>query len=469
MLRRYGRHFHRAWLFSDVAVTTLIFVALTFHESFAIEGGLNELGTLPVVVLGFATAIGWQIIVGRFGVYQSHRRGELQQFVQRVACADVVGASALAAVIFTLGIPAAPLYPIAVAGMIFLSQVSVRVPVFILLRGLRRSGRNTRNILVAGTGPRAEEVVGTVAKHPEWGLRIIGFLDDGQSSFAPMVPQAKVHKYIDLPRLVREETIDEVLVACPLAMLAGLGPVVHECATAGIPVTLLTDLFGEELPMPRVGNFDSVGTLSFAPVHHNDLELAVKRGIDIVGALTGLVLTAPIVVAAALAIRINSRGPIFFRQIRCGLNGRRFEMIKLRTMHVDADRRKAELMHLNEMDGPVFKLSNDPRVTGVGKLLRRLSIDELPQFWNVLMGEMSLVGPRPPTPEEVGMYVGNTRRRLSMRPGLTCYWQISGRSNLTFVEWIKLDLHYIDTFSLLNDMMILLRTIPEVIMTRGAR
>jgi len=328
-----------------------------------------------------------------------------------------------------------------------------------------------RNVLLVGTGPRARTASDSVESHPEWGLKIIGYLDDGDSDpdFAASVPYEKIHKLIELPTLLRNETVDEVLVACPRAMLVQLPPVVQECAMVGIPVTLMTDLFGDQLPAPRVGRFDATRTLTFAPVHHNDLELLLKRGLDIVGAMVGLILSAPVIGLAAVAIRLDSKGPSFFRQVRVGLNGRRFEMVKLRTMTVGADRMKSQLMHLNEMDGPVFKLHDDPRITPVGAILRKLSVDEFPQFWNVLTGDMSLVGPRPPTPDEVIRYEGDTRRRLSMRPGLTCYWQVSGRSNLSFAEWIKLDLYYIDTFSIVNDMLIILRTIPTVLFARGAR
>jgi len=151
------------------------------------------------------------------------------------------------------------------------------------------------------------------------------------------------------------------------------------------------------------------------------------------------------------------------------MNGRRFSMPKLRTMHTDAEERKQELMHLNEMDGPVFKLTNDPRITRVGGALRKWSIDELPQFWGVLRGDMSLVGPRPPTPDEVENYEKNHRRRLSMRPGITCLWQVSGRSEVGFEEWMELDVKYTDSWSLANDLRILARTVPQVLLARGAR
>ena len=251
-------------------------------------------------------------------------------------------------------------------------------------------------------------------------------------------------------------------------MLPDLEPAVQECSQIGVPITFLTDLFGDELPPPREGRFGSLGTLSYAPVHHDEVQLGIKRALDIVGGLAGAAISAPILLLAAIAIKLDDGGPVFFRQWRCGLNGRRFQMLKLRTMVPDAEARKADLLELNEMDGPVFKISNDPRTTGVGRVLRKWSIDELPQFWNVLMGQMSLVGPRPPTPDEVEEYRGSDRRRLSMRPGLTCLWQISGRNEIDFEEWMRLDREYIDSWSPFGDLNIMLRTLPQVLLRRGA-
>jgi exopolysaccharide biosynthesis polyprenyl glycosylphosphotransferase len=239
---------------------------------------------------------------------------------------------------------------------------------------------------------------------------------------------------------------------------------VATCATAGIPLTLLSDLYGDYLPPPQVTRFGSLAALSFAPVHHSVSQLAVKRLLDIVGASAGLLLSAPVLAVAAVAIRSTSQGGVFFKQIRCGKHGRPFFMWKLRSMVSDAEQRKAELMVANEMDGPVFKIKDDPRITPVGRHLRRWSIDELPQFWNVLRGDMSLVGPRPPVPHEVAEYETFDRRRLSMRPGITCLWQVNGRNDISsFSDWVKLDLEYIDTWSLWLDLKILLRTVITVL------
>ncbi len=479
MLRELSKSIDRAWLVADVAICVTLFSAIAHdnpsggefqYSLFINSNGLGEhYGALTIAVMALVTGLGWQIILGRFGVYESHRRTTLRHFLTQLFLANAVGAAVLGAALFALSTDAPPLMPVVLAVGIFAVQVVTRLPAMLLARVARLQGKNFRSVVIVGSGPRAREATDTIERHPEWGLRVISYVDDDDPDFAPAVPVAKIHKMIELPSLLRNESVDEVLVACPRSMLVTLPPTVRECALVGVPVTVLTDLFADQLPAPKVGTFDSLNTLSFAPVHHNELELLLKRGIDIVGGTIGLLFSLPLIAIAGLLIRMDSSGPIFFRQVRSGLNGRRFEMIKLRTMDDGADSRKHELLHLNEMDGPVFKLAEDPRITPIGATLRRFSIDELPQFWNVVKGDMSLVGPRPPTPDEVIHYEGDTRRRLSMRPGLTCYWQVSGRNEVGFAEWIKLDLMYIDTWSLMNDLIIMLRTIPEVLRARGAR
>lgn len=196
--------------------------------------------------------------------------------------------------------------------------------------------------------------------------------------------------------------------------------------------------------------------------------MMIKRAVDIVFSSLFLLAFSWVYLAIALAIKLTSRGPILFRQERVGMNGRRFTFYKFRSMVVDAEKRKAELQHLNEMDGPVFKIKNDPRITRVGRFIRKYSLDEFPQMWNVLTGDMSLVGPRPPVPSEVEKYESWARRRLSVRPGLTCLWQVSGRNSINFEQWMKLDLTYIDNWTLGLDFLILLKTVPAVLGGRGA-
>ena len=468
MLRQHARRIHHFVLASDMGLSALTFTWLTTLPAMRDPLARPEAVTFAFEALGVLACLAWPLVLDRFGIYGSHRREDLAGVLRSLAGASAAGVVMLSAVAFAIAAPIAPQFPIAFGALNFAALAGLRTGALAVLRTARRAGANTRNLLVVGSGARAEYVQRVITSHPEWGLRIVAFVDEGEPDGGSRVPRERVRKFIDVPTLLRDEAIDEALVACPRSMLPAIASVVHACTTVGVPVTLLSDLFGDHLPAPQVRYFDSLATLSFAPVHHNEVDLALKRGLDILGSAAVLALTGPLLALAALAIRLDSEGPVFFRQRRCGLNGRRFEMLKLRTMCADAESRKVELLHLNEMDGPVFKIKDDPRITRVGRFLRRWSLDELPQLWNVLRGDMSLVGPRPPTPDEVVQYEPTERRRLSMRPGITCLWQVSGRNQICFSEWMKLDLLYIDSWSLVNDVRLLLRTLPAVLLRRGA-
>jgi exopolysaccharide biosynthesis polyprenyl glycosylphosphotransferase len=468
MLKQHARRIHHVLLVTDIGASGLIFAALAYLPVMRDPFAKPQTMIFAFEALGFLACLAWPLVLDRFGMYRSHRNEGLLDVLRPLAAASAASVIMLSTVAFAIAAPVAPLFPLAFGLANFAVLATIRIVSFGVVRAARRAGANYRNLLVVGSGPRARFTEQVIASHPEWGLRIVAFADDGEPQGGPCVPPDRVRKFVEVPALLRDEAVDEALIACPLSMLPAVAPVVHACATIGVPVTLLSDLFGDQLPAPRLRYLDVLAALSFAPVHHNEVELALKRLIDIVGAAAGMVLAGPLLAVAALAIRLDSPGPIFFRQLRCGLNGRRFEILKLRTMCVDAERRKVELLHLNEMDGPVFKITRDPRVTRVGRWLRRWSLDEVPQLWNVLRGDMSLVGPRPPTPDEVVKYEPTERRRLSMRPGITCVWQVSGRNEICFSEWMKLDLLYIDSWSLLSDLRLLLRTLPAVLWRRGA-
>jgi exopolysaccharide biosynthesis polyprenyl glycosylphosphotransferase len=468
MLRKLGRGFSRIRLILYMVVAGFAFVGLASRPELQRAGFDTDHGAATMFVLGGLVTLGWPLILRRFGVLLSQRRMSISKRIGQIFLANAAAAMILAGVAFVIDAPISSLMPVGIGAALFAFHVAIDLPTFFVLRLLRRSGRNYRRILIVGAGPRAHAALREIEDHPEWGYRIIGFVDDGGSNFNPAVPADQVFKFMDAPQILRDQIVDEVLIACPRSMLSEIAPIVAESTMIGVPVTLLTDLFGSKLATPRVGQFGGTATLSFAPANHGEFELLLKRAIDVLGGLVGLAIAAPLIALSAGLIRLTSDGPVFFRQVRTGRNGRSFEMIKLRTMVPDAEARRAELMHLNEMDGPVFKIHDDPRVTPVGGVLRKWSIDELPQFWNVLLGDMSIVGPRPPTPDEVAQYRGSDRRRLSMRPGLTCLWQISGRNQLGFDDWMKLDLQYIDSWSLGEDLRIIAKTIPEVISARGA-
>jgi exopolysaccharide biosynthesis polyprenyl glycosylphosphotransferase len=313
----------------------------------------------------------------------------------------------------------------------------------------------------------AREVVDAVEAHPEWGLSFAGFIRvDGQLGGARGPVLGTVAQ---LGRTLEEEVLDVVVFAVPREGLGEVERAVHLCEEQGVEVRISLDILRFGPGRMRVADMDGVPMLAFTRTPSDALALAVKRAFDVVISAGVLVALSPLLAAVALAIRIDSPGQIFFRQRRIGQSGRVFEILKFRSMFRDAEARLEALRARNEMTGPVFKMANDPRVTRVGRFLRRTSLDEFPQFWNVLKGEMSVVGPRPPIPSEVRQYKRWQRRRLSMKPGITCIWQISGRNDIEFERWMELDLEYIDGWSLWGDLEIFFKTIPAVLSARGAR
>jgi len=463
MLREHDRALRALLLLTDIALCAGLFALIALLPRISGSTSAAEPLGWRMLVLGLTASLALPLSVRAVEPQPSTRLQSLLTAARNFAKAAGITTVILSAVAFVIAAPIPPFELIACLLAQFFAVGLLRLSALGGLRMLRRSGRNTRNVLVIGTGPRAINLTETIGRHPEWGLRIVGYVDEGDAPFDSRISCERVFKLVDFPRLIRDEVVDEVITACPRAMLAMIGPAVKVCSAAGLPLTVMTDLFGDYLPPPKIKRFGSYGGLSFAPVHHSASLLVVKRVIDIVGALAGLVVAAPVIAVSALAIRLTSPGPIFFRQVRCGLYGRPFAMIKLRTMVADAESRQKDVFYLNEMGGPVFKIEKDPRITPVGRWLRTFSIDELPQLWNVLVGDMSLVGPRPPIPSEVAQYQTSERRRLSMRPGLTCLWQVSGRNQIAFDEWVKLDLQYIDSWSLAKDLRILLLTVPVVL------
>jgi exopolysaccharide biosynthesis polyprenyl glycosylphosphotransferase len=269
--------------------------------------------------------------------------------------------------------------------------------------------------------------------------------------------------------VLRERIVDEVYFAVSShRMHAGVQQGVAICERLGVPFAIPICDYRLARARPAYGGSLSDGYVHYLMGRYSPVQAAVKRMLDILASSAALVVLSPLLLCAALAVKLSSRGPVFFRQERVGLHGRTFAMLKFRSMVSNAEALKADLEHRNEQAGPVFKIAHDPRVTAVGRFLRKHSIDELPQLVNVLRGDMSLVGPRPPLPKEVAKYEAWQRRRLSVRPGLTCVWQVSGRNQISFEQWMLLDMQYIDHWNLLQDLRLIVRTVPVVLSGRGA-
>lgn len=339
------------------------------------------------------------------------------------------------------------------------------------LQGACRTGSpaDGRNIVIIGTGPKAREMARLIERYAEWGLRVLGFVEPNGARREDACVQP-IGTTADLPEIIERHVIDEMIfVGSSPADLARIGEILDICRERGIRTRVALDVFPARVSKASMEFLEGVPLVTFSTTPDHPLQLLVKRAFDVAASLALLVLLLPLMTAVGILVKLTSKGPIIYRQIRCGLYGRKFVLYKFRSMQEGAEDILWEIKHLNEMDGPVFKMRDDPRVTPLGRLLRKSSIDELPQLWNVLKGEMSLVGPRAPLPEEVREYTPWQRRRLSVKPGITCLWQVAGRNEIDFHEWMKLDLQYIDNWSLLLDLKILLRTVPVVVLCKGAR
>ena len=342
--------------------------------------------------------------------------------------------------------------------------------ILVWLRRARRGYRWSRAALVVGTGDRASKLVGALGRYPEAGWRVHGVLSLDQADPTTAVHGAPVIGTLaDLPDLLQGDlVVDEVFFAVPPERLEAITDALETCESLGVDARVIVDLHRPAHAHTFVEELFGLPFYGFSPTLTRQGMLAGKRALDIAGALVLGIVLLPVLGGICLVIRLTSRGPAIFRQQRSGFHGRRFEMYKFRTMVQGAELMRDGLAHLNEMEGPVFKIADDPRLTTVGRVLRRTSLDELPQLLNVLKGEMSLVGPRPLPTYEASRIKGAQRRRLAMRPGMTGLWQVSGRNTVDFDGWMQLDLVYVDRWSLGLDCRILFRTLPVVLRGDGA-
>jgi exopolysaccharide biosynthesis polyprenyl glycosylphosphotransferase len=325
-----------------------------------------------------------------------------------------------------------------------------------------RAAGAERRVLVVGVGEAAREF-GEAVRRAGWGLDFAGHVAPSPET---MIPEC-VGVISELPKILDERAVDDVVIADTGGDLAAVQQVIHACEEVGVCIHIPSRFFAAALSRSHLEAFSGIRMLTFTTTPYNPITLGIKRAADLLGSFVLLILLGIPMLIFSVIVKCTSPGPVFFKQRRSGLYGREFTMVKFRSMVAGAEQRRAELAAANEMAGPVFKMRHDPRVTPFGRVLRRYSLDELPQLWNVLKGDMSLIGPRPPIPAEVQKYERWQRRRLSMRPGLTCIWQVTDRNRATFEKWMEYDLDYIDHWSLWLDFKIALQTIPAVLKGTG--
>ncbi|MFU8814067.1 MAG: sugar transferase [Pseudomonadales bacterium] len=334
----------------------------------------------------------------------------------------------------------------------------------------RRDTRiNYLKVLVIGSGDRARKLISKYRDASEWGVDIVGILDRDAAA-GDKVDGVEVLGGLDcIEDVLSHRVIDEVVVCLPRSMLNDLDSLVHACEQQGVCLKFMADLYDIEAGKVGLERVGSLPVLSFEPVPRDEVMLITKRVFDVLLVVMALPVVLPILALVAVAVKLDSKGPVLFVQERVGLHKRRFKLLKFRSMHVDAEQRLKEIEHLNEAEGPIFKIRNDPRVTRVGRFIRRTSLDELPQLLNVLVGDMSIIGPRPMSVRDVELFnCAIQRKRFSVPPGLACLREISGRSQLSFDRWLELDLKYIDEWCLLLDFKIMLKAIPAVMRGDGA-
>jgi exopolysaccharide biosynthesis polyprenyl glycosylphosphotransferase len=415
----------------------------------------------------------WHGVLSAFGLYESKRLETRQNEVGDVVSATSLGTLVLVVIGFLFRVRmVTPGFLVTFWLSSTLISVFTRLLLRLILARIRLRGRNLRRILIVGTNQRAVRFAESIKNKPELGYELVGFVDDewsGREEFRatgyPIVANCEL-----FAQLLREHVVDEVVLALPMkSCYQQAWRIATQSQEQGVIVRLLTCVFDLGPRDSRIGDIGLEAAVAVSAYPAEGWPSVIKRVLDVVISATGLIFLIPLFLITAILIRRDSPGSIFFAQERVGINKRRFRMFKLRTMTMNAEKMQAELENRNEVDGPVFKIRDDPRVTRFGKFLRKTSIDELPQLYNVLKGDMSLVGPRPlPVRDYQGFTQDPQRRRFSVRPGITCLWQVNGRSAIPFDHWMDLDLQYIEQWSLWLDFKILVKTIPAVLKGDGA-
>jgi exopolysaccharide biosynthesis polyprenyl glycosylphosphotransferase len=469
----FSRHYQKVkaiFGFTDPVLISLAFVAayqtrfrLNFEKPFYWEFYID----FPVaVLLLLVSLVCWLAIGYWFKIYEKLESARPSVVLRDTFRQCFLGAICLVLSEYMLRLDLSRFFVFLFATYSWVLLCLFRINAARVIGAIRRKFGAAHFVMVVGSGERARHIGQALEQSSAYGIRLMGFLDEepGQVHLSQSYEQLPLSA---LPELLRRRVIDEIIFAVESERLSEMEHVLLLCDEEGVRTRVAVDFFPHVNSQVYLDALGSTPLLTFSAAPDDEIRLLVKRITDVLLAVTALVLLLPIMLAIALLIKLSSPGAAIFRQERCGLNGRRFTVYKFRSMLDNAEEMKASLMHLSRKS-TAFKIPDDPRVTRIGWFLRKFSIDEWPQLWNVLKGDMSLVGPRPAVPSEVDLYQRWQRRRLRMRPGLTCLWALEGRDALDFETWMKMDMQYIDNWSLALDWKIILRTIPRVVAGKGA-
>jgi exopolysaccharide biosynthesis polyprenyl glycosylphosphotransferase len=462
MLRRHAFGFRTLLMLADAGLAIALLVVLSIIRFGA---GWQEVWR-PVldqpVMFAVGYGLAWVAVLWLHGLYRPRARWTIRSEGLAIGRAVIVLALISGTVLFAFRLPdVSRVFLLVLFPAQWLLTLATRVVLRVAFERLRARGYNLRYVLVVGAGPRAIAFAEKLEGHRELGLRVRGFVDDEITT----VPArwSYLGKLDVIETLLHNDVIDEVAICLPFSQWDRMNAISQLCEEEGKIVRVPVDMLERAFSSGRIEELDGTPVYSIVSGPDRLAAFVVKRALDVVVAASALILLSPLLLGVATWIRVRDGAPVLFRQVRIGLHGRRFEVLKFRTMVPGAEALLDELADRSEVSGAAFKMSNDPRVTRTGRLLRRSSLDELPQLWNVLKGEMSLVGPRPALPREVDSYDLWHRRRLSMKPGMTGLWQVSARSSTSFDTWAELDLSYIDRWSLWLDFKILARTVPAAL------
>ncbi|MDY6973690.1 MAG: sugar transferase [Thermodesulfobacteriota bacterium] len=479
MLREQEKFVTRAHKLLDICLTAIAFIGAYFIKKDLLPSSFLGLTTAPnyYIVLLMIIII-WYATFELCGLYDSYRKQSLAQMIKNMFRAVSIGMLVMILCMYVFKIKDVSRIML---GIFYCSNIGLLALskgfVFIVLSRIRQNGFNFRSILVVGSKEGAKDMIKAISEHGDASYRIIGCLEVDQNEVGKEVNRGiKVIGTIEsMDTVFDNQVVDELVFCMPLKKIEDAEKYMALAEEIGVSVRILPDWHIQRLGYrPKIASlrfeeFMGMNTMTLSTTPYRGADLLIKSFVDYISACICLAFFLPLFVVVSCAIKLSSKGPVFFIQERSGSNGRKFMLYKFRTMAADAEERRREIEALNESDGPAFKVKRDPRIIPfVGTLLRKMSLDELPQFFNVLKGEMSLVGPRPPIPSEVEKYDIWQRRRLSMKPGMTCLWQVTpNRNDLSFEEWMNMDLEYIDSWSLGLDFKILLMTVLAVLRGEG--